>query len=389
MHAEFIRFVRDAYKEPVNDIPLHMPVFSGREKEYVLEALDSKMVSTVGPGIAKLEEEFASLICSKYAVAIVNGTVALQIGLTLVGVDRSCEVITQALSFVATANAISHAGASCVFIDVEDTTLGMSPQALRTFLEEYAEIKDGQAYNKQTGKRFGAVVPMHTFGFPCNIEEIEQVCRDYGIPLVEDAAEALGSSVKGRSVGTFGKVSAFSFNGNKIATAGGGGMLVTNDVELRNRAKHLINTAKVPHSWAYYHDEVGYNYGMPNLNASLLRAQLEQLDYFVDQKRELSRLYQVFFKQYPDARYWKEPSDTKANYWLNTLIFKNREERDEFLELTNASGIKTRPVWQLLNSLPMYENCQSDALIHSSDLVGRLLNIPSSVLGLEISRRDV
>lgn len=359
-------------------IPLHEPKFSGNEKKYLNDCIDSTFVSSVGEYVDKFEKDFASYVGSKYAVATVNGTAALHISLLLGGVKSDDEVITQPLTFIATCNAISYIGAKPIFVDVDLDTLGLSPSALREFLEKNCEIINGKCINKTTNKIISACVPMHTFGHSCKIDEIKEICDKWHITLVEDAAESLGSYYKKKHTGTFGKVGAFSFNGNKIITSGGGGVIVTDDEELAKRAKHITTTAKVPHPYEYEHDEIAYNYRMPNLNAALLCAQLEQVDKFLENKRALSLAYENFFAT-QDAEFIKESKYSNSNYWLNAIIFKSKEQRDEFLEFSNKHGVMSRPIWKLMNELNMFKECQRDSLDNAKFLQDRVVNIPSSV----------
>lgn len=376
---EIISFIRQTFKEDKEFIPLHAPTFAGNEKKYLLETIDSTFVSSVGAFVNKFEEDFAKYTGSKYAIACVNGTNALQIALLLNDVKQEDEVLSQALTFIATANAISYVGATSIFIDVDKDTLGMSPTALKNFLIANAEKKaDGFTYNKYTGKKISACVPMHTFGLLLRIDEIADICKEWNIALVEDAAESLGSYYKGVHTGNFGSVGTFSFNGNKTITCGGGGALITNDEKLAKRAKHLTTQAKLPHAWRFTHDEVGYNYRMPNLNAALVCAQLEQLDSFLKNKRELAEIYENYFHN-SDIQFVKEIEGTKSNYWLNAIVFEDQEKQEAFLKQTNESGIMTRPVWDLMNTLPMFKDCQHDGLENSKWLADRLVNIPSSV----------
>lgn len=372
---EVTNFIKAKY--PGKDfIGLHEPVFIGNEREYVIDAIDSTFVSSVGAYVNRFEEMMAQITGAKYAVAIVNGTNALHMGLILAGVQRDEEVLSQALTFIATANAISYIGAQPVFVDVDRDTLGMSPNALRLFLAQNAEKREDGAYNKGTGKRIAACVPMHTFGLPCRIDEIAAICEEWNIYLVEDAAESLGSYYKDKHTGVFGKIGVFSFNGNKTVTCGGGGALITDNEALAKRAKHLTTQAKIPHKWEFVHDEIGYNYRMPNLNAALACAQLEQLDRFVENKRALATAYKVFFGS-QDIQLVTELPEAKANYWLNALLFNNREERDAFLTFSNENGVMTRPIWELMNRLKMFQYCQTDALTNSIWIADRLVNIPS------------
>ncbi len=377
MYSSTIAFIRKTFRNPNNFVPLHAPYFGGNEKQYLLETIDSTFVSSVGAFVDRFEEMMTEITGAKYAIAMSSGTTALQLALTVAGVNTDDEVITQPLSFVATANAITHAGATPVFIDVDRDTMGMSTGALEDFLAENATIKNGQAFNKKTNKRIAACVPMHTFGFPCRVDEIARICEAWNIALVEDAAESLGSFYKGRHTGTFGAAGVFSFNGNKTVTCGGGGAIITNDEAFAKRAKHLSTTAKLPHAWEFAHDEAGYNFRMPNLNAALACAQLEQLQSILSNKRKLTKEYAAFF-QNEDVKLIQEIENADSNYWLQTLIFQESERRDIFLKETNENGLMTRPAWKLLNTLPMYMHCQTDLLPHAIWLEARIVNIPSS-----------
>ena len=360
-------------------IPLHAPLFIGNEKKYVIETIDSTYVSSVGSFVNRFEEMMCEITGAKYAIAIVNGTSALHLSMILAGVEDKNEVLSQSLTFIATCNAISYLKATPVFIDIDKDTLGMSPSSLLNFLEQYSEIKkDGFTYNKQTGKRIKACVPMHTFGFPCRIDEISKICKQYNIVLIEDAAESIGSYHQEIHTGLFGLMGTFSFNGNKTVTCGGGGAIITNDAEIARKAKHLSTQAKVSHPWSFIHDEIGFNYRMPNINAALACAQLEQLNLFVENKRMLAKQYAQFFDQ-NNLQYVKEINGAKANFWLNTLILESGEERDLFLEFTNSNGVMSRPVWNLMHTLPMFENCFTTDLSNSIWIADRLVNIPSSV----------
>ena len=359
-------------------IALHEPTFNGNEKKYLNDCVDSTYVSSVGKYVDMFEKEFAKKVGSKYAVATVNGTAALHISLLLADVQSGDEVITQALTFVATCNAISYVGAKPIFVDVDLETMGLSPDFLKDFLQTNCEITNNKCINKTTGKTIKACVPMHTFGHPCKIEEMKNICDEWNITLVEDAAESLGSYYKKRHTGTFGTLGAFSFNGNKIITSGGGGVIVTDDEILAKRAKHLTTTAKMAHPYEYVHDEIGYNYRMPNLNAALLVAQLEQLDGFLVSKRELAHEYETFFKDAPMI-FIKEPIDSESNYWLQAIMLESKTQRDDFLEFTNSHGVMTRPIWRLMNELEMFKNCQSTTLKNSKYLEDRVVNVPSGV----------
>jgi aminotransferase in exopolysaccharide biosynthesis len=373
---EFIEATFDWYGTS-DAINLHEPRFGKLDKEYVADAIDSTFVSSVGPYVDKVEVEIAKICETQKAVAVVNGTSALQVALRLVGVKAGEEVLTQSLSFVATANAIAYNSASPVFIDVDLNTMSLCPKALKSFLESEAEQKVDGSFNKRTGKRIAACVPMHTFGFMAQIDEIVAICEQWNIAVVEDAAEALGSSYKGRKAGSFGDLGAISFNGNKIVTAGGGGAITSNNVALAQKAKHLTTTAKVPHSFEYVHDQLGYNFRMPNLNAALLYAQLARLDQYKDQKKALFEHYSSLF-QNSTAMIKPIPKDTTWNYWLTSLALENREERDEFLAYTNEKQIRTRPIWELLYRLDMYKDCQRDDQKNAQYLADRIVNLPSS-----------
>ena len=369
-------FIKDIYiGEPAI---LHRPVFEGNEKQYLCECIDSNFVSSVGVRVSEFEQLIAAYTGARFAVATMNGTAALHIALKMAGVMPDSEVITQALTFIATCNAVSYTGAMPVFVDVDRDSLGMSPIALRRFLEQNAVIKAGAAYNKMSGKRFSACLPMHTFGHPCRIDEIVAICTEFGVPVVEDAAESLGSYYKDRHTGTFGLLGTFSFNGNKIITTGGGGMIVTDDPDCAAKAKHITTTAKIPHPYEFVHDEVGYNYRMPNLNAALGCAQMEQLDSFIRIKRNLAAQYAAFFDAH-GIKFVHEPAGAVSNYWLNALILDDVTERNAFLEYTNANGVMTRPVWRLMTKLDMFKHCQHDGLENSLWLEDRVVNIPSSV----------
>ena len=372
-----INFIKSIYKTE-KFIPLHEPSFVGNEKKYLSECIDSTFVSSIGKFVDELEEKIAKYTGAKYVVATSNGTSALHISLLLADVDKNSEVITQPLTFVATCNAISYCNAKPIFIDVDKDTMGLSPSALRYFLENNTIIKNKQCINNKTNKVIKACLPMHSYGHPCRIDEIKKICDEYYIFLIEDAAESIGSLYNNKHTGTFGQIGTISFNGNKIITAGGGGCVVTNDKVLAKKAKHLTTTAKVPHKWNFNHDMVGYNYRMPNLNAALLVAQLEKLNDFITNKRNLASKYEIFFKS-TNYNFFKEPEDSRSNYWLNSIILKDKTQRDKFLEETNSNGVMTRPVWTLMNKLPMFKDAQCDDLKNSKWLEERVVNIPSSV----------
>ncbi len=388
------KFIRDIYREPEGFIPLHVPVFTGNEKSYLDKCIDSTFVSSAGAYVDEFEEKVVNYTGAVKAVACVNGTSALHLALKLAGVEPDTEVITQPLTFVATANAIRYCGADPVFLDVDRETMGLSPGAFRHWLRDHAEVSgsgeksEPACFNKATGRRIAACVPVHTYGHPCCIEEIVRICAEYHIPLVEDAAESLGSFFRERHTGTFGAAGVLSFNGNKVITTGGGGMLLFRDKELAGRAKHLSTQARAGHPWEFIHDEVGFNYRMPNVNAALGLAQFEQLPAYLDDKRRIAEQYLAFFSgPAPDSReagempvtFMKEPEGAHANYWLNTILLPDRTTRDEFLAYTNNNGVMTRPAWRLMNKLPMFGQCQSGSLDNAEYLEARLVNIPSSV----------
>ena len=360
-------------------VPLHAPLFIGNEKKYLEECIDTTFVSSVGKFVDRFEADMAAYTGARKAVVCVSGTNALHMAMMLAGVERDDEVLTQALTFIATCNAISYIGAHPVFIDVDMETLGLSPKAVKDWLVKNAEVKNGTCYNKHSGRRVKACVPMHTFGHPVKIDELVAVCEEWHLELVEDAAESIGSLYKGRHTGTFGKVGAISFNGNKTITTGGGGMLLFQDEELGTLAKHLTTQAKVPHRWAFVHDHIGYNYRMPNINAALGCAQLENIDRYVADKRETAAIYADFFKNIPDITFFTEPEDCRSNYWLNVVMLKDKSAQQEFLEYTNDHGVMTRPVWELMNRLEMFKHCETDGLKNTEWLADRIVNIPSSV----------
>ncbi len=376
-YKEIIDFVKLQYHKQ-DFIPLHAPVFNGNEKLYVLDTIDSTFVSSVGAYVDKFEIMMADLSKTQKAIAIVNGTSALQVALRLSGVQNGDEVLTQALTFIATINAIIYNGASPVFLDVDIDTMGLSPNAVQAFLEEYGELREGVCYNKKTNKKIAACMPMHTFGFPVHLDELIIICKKWNISIVEDAAESIGSEYKGMPTGSFGKLGVFSFNGNKIVTSGGGGAIVTNDLDLGIKAKHLTTTAKVPHPYEYVHDEIGYNFRMPNINAALACAQLEQLNSFIQNKRKLAVEYINYFESI-GVNFRKELPNTKANYWLMCIELENKKARDSFLKETNENKVMTRPIWQLIFKSPIYSSFQRDSQQNAIYLEDRIVNIPSSV----------
>ena len=376
-YSKIIGFIKNQFGNK-SFIPLHEPRFLGNEKKYVVDTIDSTFVSSVGAYVDKFEVMMSFISGTNKAIGVVNGTSALQVALRLAGVGNGDEVITQALTFIATVNAIIYNGAAPIFIDVDLETMGLSPSAVEVFLEEFGELREGGCYNKKSNKKIAACMPMHTFGFPVHLDELSKVCNKWNIPLVEDAAEAIGSEYHSKPIGSFGKLGVFSFNGNKIVTSGGGGAIVTNDVELGIKAKHLTTTAKVPHPYEYVHDEIGYNFRMPNLNAALACAQLEQLYTFIENKRILAQEYDSFFKSI-GINFRTELPQTKANYWLMCIELENKKERESFLKETNENGVMTRPIWQLIFKSSLYSRFQKDEQINAMYLEDRIVNIPSSV----------
>lgn len=381
MYKDIVDFIRSHYEAKDGEtVMLHAPTFAGNEKKYLNECIDSTFVSSVGQFVDRFEKEIAAFTGATKAVVCVSGTNALHMAMMLVGVERDDEVLTQALTFIATCNAISYIGAHPVFIDVDFDTMGLSPDALEKWLDKNAEMRHGECFNKATGRRIKACVPMHTFGHPARVDEIVDICRRWNIELVEDAAESIGSYYKGKHTGTFGRVGAISFNGNKTITTGGGGMLLFKDEELGKFAKHVTTQAKVPHRWAFVHDHIGYNYRMPNINAALGCAQLEQIDCFLESKRATAQAYIDYFASEPHGiKFMKEPYGTRSNYWLNAVLLPNRKSQQAFLEYTNDHGVMTRPVWELMNRLTMFKDAQTDGLKNTVYLADRIVNIPSSV----------
>lgn len=377
MFKKITDFIKELYpnKQP---LPLHEPVFPGKEKEYLLECLRTTMVSSVGPFVSQFENEVCKYTGSKYAVATTNGTSALHIALKLVGVESNTEVLTQALTFVATANAISYCHAFPVFIDSESDSLGLCPVKLKKFLVEETEKRADGVYNKKTGRKIVACVPMHVFGHSVKIQQIISICDSFGIKVIEDAAEALGSFSEKKHLGTFAPIGVLSFNGNKVITTGGGGMLLLQDEALAKKAKHLTTTAKISHAWEFFHDEVGYNYRLPNLNAAMGCAQMELLPGFIKNKRETAKKYEKFFGE-NNISFLKEPAGTESNYWLNAIFLKDRAERDQFLQYCHDEGILARPVWRLMPDLPAFKDCSCTDLSVARNISDRLVNLPSSV----------
>lgn len=379
MCDEFIQFVREMYGEPTAPIPLHAPVMGAPEKEAVAAAIDSTFVSSVGAFVSEFERAIAEFSGAKYAVATVNGTAALHIALLVAGVRPGDWVITQSLSFIATCNAIHYCGAEPLFVDVDEQTLGLSPIALQSWLERHAERRAKGTYDRATGRRIRACVPMHTLGHPADITALSAICAEWSLTLIEDAAESLGSFVGNAHTGTFGRMGVFSFNGNKVITTGGGGMIVTDDEQLAIRAKHLSTTAKKPHPWAFEHDEVGYNYRLPNLNAAFGVAQMSRLPGLLASKREVASRYAKWCQAHGWA-FVPEPQGARSNYWLNALRLSDRETRDAFLATMNAAGVMTRPLWTPMHRLPMYTAGLRDPLPVTEALADTVVNIPSSAL---------
>lgn len=354
------------------------PCFVGNEKEYLNDCIDSTFVSSVGKYVDKFEEVVAVYTGANRAVVCVNGTNAIHLALLLAGVEQNDEVLTQPLTFIATCNAISYCGAHPVFIDVDRETMGLSPEKLEEWILDNAEMRGDTLYNKSTGRRIKACVPMHTFGHPCKIDTIADICLRYSLELVEDAAESIGSFYKGKHTGLFGKIGVLSFNGNKTITTGGGGMLLFRDEELGSYAKHLSTQSKLPHPWEFVHDHIGYNYRMPNINAALGCAQMETLPLFLGKKRQLAEIYQDYFSK-KGVSFFVEPEHCRSNYWLNAILLDNEKERDDFLEYSNSNGVMTRPIWRLMNKLPMFEKEQCGDLSNCLYFEKRVVNIPSSV----------
>lgn len=397
MYQNVIGFINELYGNQ-EFTPLAVPKFIGNEKKYLNECIDTTFVSSVGQFVDRFEKDMAAYTGAKRAVVCVSGTNALHMSLMLVGVKRDDEVLTQALTFIATCNALSYIGAHPVFLDVDRSTMGLSPDAMKEWLQKNAEVRKNTrineldkshdfafqedelaCYNKNTGRRVKACVPMHTFGHPVRIEEIAALCKEWHIELVEDAAESIGSKYKGIHTGLFGKVGALSFNGNKTITTGGGGMMLFNDEELGAYAKHITTQAKIPHRWEFRHDHIGYNYRMPNINAALGCAQLEHLDEYIADKRATAAAYAEYFKNVDGIDFFVEPENSFSNYWLNVVILPDQDKQLEFLQETNDNGVMTRPIWELMNRLPMFETCENDGLKNTIFFADRVVNIPSSV----------
>jgi perosamine synthetase len=384
------RTVVEAIERAIGDAPhpvrLHEPLFAGRERDYVLECIDTGWVSSAGQFVTRFEEMLAERCGAKFCVAVVNGTAALHVALTLAGVRQDDEVIIPTLTFVATANAVAYCGAVPHFVDSDAATLGIDPEALRARLQAVGERRGAELVNRETGRPIRAVMPVHVFGHPCDMDRMAAVCAEFGLPMIEDATEALGSLYKGRPCGGLSFAGVLSFNGNKIVTTGGGGAIVTDDADLARRAKHLTTTAKRPHAWAFHHDEVGWNYRMPNLNAALGVAQLEQLDGFVAAKRRLAARYMEIFAGVKGVRFVREPAQTKSNYWLNAVLLDDDsgEARDAVLQASHDAGLMTRPIWTPMHQLPMFGQAPRGELSTSESMARRLVNLPSSApLGAE------
>lgn len=378
MYNKEISFIKTLFGNQ-DFTPLHAATFSGNEKKYLAECIDTTFVSSVGEFVNRFEQMVAQYTGAKRAVVCVSGTNALHLALILSGVERGDEVITQSLTFIATANAISYCGAHSVFVDIDMDTMGLSPVKMGEWLDQNAQIINGECRNRTTGRRIKACVPMHTFGHPVHLDELVDLCAKWKIELVEDAAESLGSFYKGKHTGIFGKVGVLSFNGNKTITTGGGGMMLFNDEELAAKAKHITTQAKVPHRWEFRHDHIGYNYRMPNINAALGCAQMEVLPAYIENKRATAEAYKTFFADCHDMQFFEEPKHCKSNYWLNAVILPSHEQQIDFLTATNDNGVMTRPVWELMNRLPMFKDCQCGDLTNSEWLADRVVNIPSSV----------
>ena len=376
-YLKLIEFIKTLYPN-MDTIPLHAPVFKGNEKEYLDDCIKTSFVSYVGKYVSKFEEMTTKYTGSKYAIAVVNGTVALQVAMQLAGVKPQDEVITQPLTFVATANAIAHVGATPVFVDVDSDTLGMSPDKLDDFLNQNTkwEKKTEKLINLSSSRPISAIVPMHTFGHPCRIDEITEIAEKYGIPVIEDSAESLGSFYKGKHTGTFGQAGVISYNGNKTITTGGGGMILTDDEDLARKIKHITTTAKIPHQWEYVHDEIAYNYRLTNVNAAIGVAQMEKIDAMLANKASIAEKYALFCNE-NDIKFFDQPVNARSNYWLNAILLSDKRERDDFLRYTNENGIITRPIWKLMNKLEMYKKCLHGDLSNAESLENKIVNIPS------------
>lgn len=375
-YSEILFFIKELYPG-IDIIPLHAPVFIGNEKKYLLDCIDSTFVSYLGAYVNRFEEMIREYTGAKYAIATVNGTAALEIALKIAGVKHGDEVITQPLTFIATVNAVSYCNAIPVFVDNDIRTLGLSAGKLDDFLKNHTKIgSDGFSYNKETGNRIMACVPVHIFGQPCEIDSIIEICSKYNITVIEDAAESIGSKYKDQHTGTFSKLGILSFNGNKTITTGGGGMIITNDHDLAEKARHITTTAKIPHPWEFIHDQVGYNYRMPNVNAAIGCAQMEKINDFIQDKRLIASEYKKFFSKI-GMSFFNELPGCYSNYWLNAIITGNLTERDEILKITNENNIKTRPAWKLMNDLNLHNYLKADDLENAKWLYERIVNLPS------------
>jgi perosamine synthetase len=379
MFDGFIEFVQNLYS--TNEfIPLHAPKFKGNEKKYILDTINSTYVSSVGEFVNDFEKSVSEYTGAKYAIATTNGTAALHVALRLCGVGENTEVITQSLTFIATCNAIRYCGAKPVLLDVDRSTLGLSPESLNTFLQDNCEVRnDGICWNKLTNSKIIACLPMHTFGFPAQLDEIQQICSQYNIHLIEDAAESLGSFYKNKHTGNLGKLAILSFNGNKIITSGGGGMILTNNENLAKKAKHISTTAKLPHEWNFVHDEIAFNYRMPNLNAALGLGQMDYIHKTLDSKRSIAKNYQNWGKD-NGFEFISEPKNTKSNYWLNQVLLRDKKQRDEMLKITNFNGVMTRPAWTPMHKLELNKDCQFGPMNNTEWLFERLVSVPSSAI---------
>ncbi|MBI5542166.1 MAG: LegC family aminotransferase [Bacteroidia bacterium] len=373
---QIINFIKETFKEPDEFIPLHAPVFPGNEKKYLAKCIDSTFVSYVGEFVTRFEEEIAKYTGAKYAVATVNGTTALQVSLIVAGLKQGEEVITSPLTFAATANAIVHAGGNPVFVDCEEQTLGLDPLMLEEFLNKNCELRENICVNKTSGKRIAACVPVHIFGHPCQIEKIINICNKWNITVIEDAAESLGSFVGTKHTGTFGMAAILSFNGNKIVTTGGGGMIITNDEAFAARAKYLTTTAKKPHPYEFFHTDAGFNFRMPNINAAVGVAQMENITIFLENKRTLAMEYKEFFNAL-EISFIAEKQGNTTNFWLNCIFMPDRIARNKFLEFSNSNNVMSRPAWVIMNKLPMYQTSQKFSV--AEKIENTLVNIPSSV----------
>jgi len=371
-----IHFIKQIYKN-VDHVLLHAPAFIGNEKKYLDDCIDTTFVSSVGKYVDRFEDAIAKYTGANRAVVCVNGTMALFMALKLCGIKPDEKVITQPLTFIATANAIAYCYAHPVFLDVDEDTMGLSPTKVRLWLERNAAVKSDGCYDKHSGKKIRAVVPMHTFGHPVKIDDFVKLCDEWKLALIEDAAESIGSFYKGRHTGTYGEIGCMSFNGNKTITCGGGGILLFQNKEKGDYAKHITTQAKIPHRWEFKHDAIGYNLRMPNINAALGCAQLECIDTILANKRETSRMYKDFFSNTDDISFFDEPKDCKSNFWLNAVLLRDKRERDIFLAETNDNGIQTRPIWELMNRLPMFISATRGDLATAEMFADRIVNIPS------------